>query len=588
MRRLLLAGLLCLPLNAQTRIIEYTNTQTGPDTIALGFPVPRPVDTPDRFDGFRSYAGLQQKLGELAFTTPELGTLPLGNSLDERAIRGFVFGQQNASPDIAGMLQTGTVHAREWASPEVLTHIVERLVEGLDHDGLERYLADHASILLVPVINPDGFFATQQAATSTRVEEDPAGDADTPRDGRMRRKNLRDTDGDLNTAGDSLEGVDLNRNIGRFWARSGRSSADPESIVYHGSSEASEPETLALKQAAAWFAADQLRLYIDTHSFGRIFFFNDTGNSRLSALTRELVGKLRRVPARDYTSAAEISQTGIGANDEYFAYEFQVPSYTLELEPGTDQSAEYGGNPGVSHSGFILPENQIARVREEAYAMALLAYYHQAGPPHLAEVSLRHGETGALAYRRRWEDRDGRRVAVNEQQETLQTDVTYTLNLLFDKPMRLLDSQQQPRGYAGQAQPQEPVLRLYAEGAERVLPESGRWQTRHYTADTYVTTLQFDAALGTHARLGVQVRDLAGLALDTDPTSPVSWRAGHWQDYEDTDGRSGDTGGEDKHTCFSLDSTIGTACARRQGGGSGALSLWVLILGLHLRRSRNR
>jgi hypothetical protein len=57
-------------------------------------------------------------------------------------------------------------------------------------------------------------------------------------------------DEDLFTKPDHLMGVDLNRNNAPYWATSTRSSPEPSSIVHHGASPHSEPETQALAAAA--------------------------------------------------------------------------------------------------------------------------------------------------------------------------------------------------------------------------------------------------------------------------------------------------------------------------------------------------
>ena len=47
-----------------------SRSSAGADEIALGYPVPIPVDTPLPFDGFRTYAGLHARHQDLALTTP--------------------------------------------------------------------------------------------------------------------------------------------------------------------------------------------------------------------------------------------------------------------------------------------------------------------------------------------------------------------------------------------------------------------------------------------------------------------------------------------------------------------------------------
>ena len=97
---------------------------------------------------------------------------------------------------------------------------------------------------MLPVSNVDGFLQTQRYANKV------INSIQQPRDGRMRRKNMRNVDEFLSTENDGLFGVDLNRNNNPYWASNpNRSSADPSSIVHHGSGAASEPEIQALQQA---------------------------------------------------------------------------------------------------------------------------------------------------------------------------------------------------------------------------------------------------------------------------------------------------------------------------------------------------
>ena len=90
---------------------------------------------------------------------------------------------------------------------------------------------------------------------------DPNYPNSSPRDGRMRRKNMLGADEDFYTTMDHLYGVDLNRNNNPFWASNpDRSSPDLESIVHHGEGPASEPETQALDAAAYLIWKKALRL----------------------------------------------------------------------------------------------------------------------------------------------------------------------------------------------------------------------------------------------------------------------------------------------------------------------------------------
>ena len=101
------------------------------------------------------------------------------------------------------------------------------------------------------------------------VGQDPNFPTAWPRDGRMRRKNMRGVDEVLTTFGDHLGGIDLNRNHPPFWATSTGSSTNPNSLTYHGIGPHSESENLALERAAELAPVSRIRLGIDVHTFSR-------------------------------------------------------------------------------------------------------------------------------------------------------------------------------------------------------------------------------------------------------------------------------------------------------------------------------
>ncbi|MCH8221731.1 MAG: hypothetical protein IIA76_10430, partial [Proteobacteria bacterium] len=184
-------------------------------------------------------------------------------------------------PEPAVMVNTGT-HAREWQTPEASTELFETLIETKADGGVGQYLAENLNVVILPVLNIDGFIQTQNFALS--VTADPG----QPRDGRMRRKNLRNpvslglVDADLATVGDNFWGVDLNRNNAFGFGLNGGSwgQGRETSLIFRSLGVASEPEILALQNGAALGPADRLRMYTDIHAFTQIYFTPLTGNTR--------------------------------------------------------------------------------------------------------------------------------------------------------------------------------------------------------------------------------------------------------------------------------------------------------------------
>jgi hypothetical protein len=553
-------------------LVDWTE---GPGTLGLGYPVPVPVDATAPFDGFRSYDGLHARHQELDIAHDAIQSEAIGQTVLGRDIWLYAFGSPDR-PDAEGrqrpaILINGGIHAREWQSPEVVTGLMELLADGQNDRHLVDYLRDNTSILMIPVLNIDGFLQTQRYPRSNYLGTDPGNPAGSPRDGRMRRKNHRGADEDLFSAGDHLNGVDLNRNSLPFWA-GGADTANPGGLVYRGSGAASEPEIQALQRAGARAPAGALRFYSDMHSFGKVLLAVDTGNGRRRQIQSDVLGMAIRhheaLPgAKRYREIIEQPGTGIGTTSEYFAHIFKVPSLTWELEP-TSGAVEYGGFGTNGHDGFILPESQIRRVRDNmAFTLAAVAY-HMAGPPHLARVHVFDADADALIADRRWRLSDGAtRIRSARDIGGLQFGKAYDLWLAFDKPMRWRTDAGDLTTFPGQdALPLDIELQLLigdtpldiergparwhgSDGAGM----TGFWRYRDDAASVRVTVRDTPAnralvANGSEATLSVEARDMTGRRLDGNPASAVDFANGAWTGYENAEGVAGDIGGADRTT----------------------------------------
>ena len=255
-----------------------------------------------------------------------------------------------------------------------------------------------------------------------------------------------------------------------------------------------------------------------------------------------------------------------------------MPSYTLELEPGSSQAAEYGGNPNVSHSGFILPEAEVPRVRSEVYAMSLLAYYQQMGAAIAQSLSINAADSGLLVYQAQWQNQDAAtRTLQISSDATLSAGVRYRLRLQFNKPMRWRNAQGGIAAYPGLQLPADPILHLLDGNQEQEIGDAtGHWIDTKWQADTYELNFTPTSNLAPELQIRIDVRDLAGRALDSLPGTALNWENGAWIGFEDEDGVAGDRGGRDNSFRFKLN----RPAAAPSGGGSGSLSAWSLAWGL--------
>ncbi|MEN1728919.1 MAG: M14 family metallopeptidase [Pseudomonadota bacterium] len=414
MNRLLTTVVMGLVLTASSNVLAQRQAQwtQGPGELGLGYPVPQPQNTPLPFDGFRTYAGLRTRHQSLMDDSDRITGEIVGQTREGRDIWAYRLSGAGASTP-EGLLKgsifyAGGVHAREWQSPEVVTGLMERVAEGAGDDFLTDYVNDHMTIVIQPVTNIDGFLHTQANPNRVYLDIDNRFPQFWPRDGRMRRKNLSGNDGDFFTTGDVLTGVDLNRNNPPFFPGP-PDTGNPDDLTWRGPSPQSEPEIQALVQATQLAPADRLRFYADMHSYTSVFFSVYTSNTRRNEIQERLFQALSNhhaaLPGNQvYVDSPSDANVGIGTTSEYFAQSFQIPSATWEIEPGGDGGVQYGGFGNNGHDGFILPESEIRRVRENLAESMLVAAYHMAGPPSLMMAEIRDVDTQAVVWSAHWAD----------------------------------------------------------------------------------------------------------------------------------------------------------------------------------------
>ncbi len=582
------------PLHAQV-LTEWVESRSEGETnkIALGYPTPIPVDTPLPFDGFRTYAGLRMRHEDLAATTPWVHQENVGTTRAGRTVWAYRLGD-NDLLTIEGLpepatLTNGGIHAREWQSPEVVTGILELLALQPSDQHFYDYLRDNVNMIVIPTLNIDGFLQTQRTPRLSWLQADPDYPDSSPRDGRMRRKNMLQTDEDFNTTVDLLNGVDMNRNNNPYWnTNPDRSSPNLHSIVHHGAGPASEPEVQALDAAAQLGPIDRLRIYTDVHSFSLVHFWGRNDNDRLARQTEEVLATFTNhhiaFPAQKWYAFADKDSVprnqGIGTTDEYFASTYQVPSWTLEVEPSNGQDfhsplpgggADYGGVRENFHDGFILPETQIRRVREQLAQTFAAVYYRQAGPPAIKSLRLIDVDSGAVVYEAEWDVVDGQsRVLYSQQLRPLQLSNSYHFWLSFNKPMRWRQDGAVV-AFPGQS---DDSLNLDASILVNNAPmttniEGADWLDQpggapdgymNYKDDALKITFRFPddtqnlglVSGGTEATLRIRTTDMTGMRTDANPATVADWQDGHWTNYENSSGDDSDFGGFDTTIKFQM------------------------------------
>ncbi len=555
----------------------YNENDNSGMNIALGFTPPVTVASLTAVDGFREYLSLHAQHQALMMANPdEVNGSIVGQTLSGRDIWAYQLGDTADSltvdglPEPAVMVNTGT-HAREWQAPEASTELFETLVENKADGSVGQYLAENLNVVILPVLNIDGFVQTQSFPLN--VMADPG----QPRDGRMRRKNLRNpvtlglVDTNLSTIGDNFWGVDLNRNnaVG-FGLNNGSWGQGREtSLIFRSLSVASEPEILALQNGAQLGPEDRLRMYTDIHAFTQIYFTPLTGNTRRDNITVALMTRMRVASPRIYRDGRDfpdqVGNQGIGTTSDYFAYTYQIPSWTLETEP-LNGAQDYGGTSTHGHSGFILPDSQVARMRDDITNMMRLGFYRQAAPPRIQAVQISEAATGNVVYEASWVTAGGnsRTLAVTSN-SAMVPGGDYRLWLAFNKPMRWRDDigniiryqGQTVDGATGSAQLElptvtgEPTVSIPINTASVWLNQPGGAPNGYlrYADDALVADFTIQANLdisdAVPAVLSISNLDFSVARLDADPSTAVDWSNGAWINYEDQFGVAGDLGGVD-------------------------------------------
>ncbi len=545
-------------------LFTYTDNDNSGNNIALGYPPPVPVASMTPVAGFREYASLFAQHQSLLALNDEVDGEIVGETLAGREIWAYVIGDADADTAEGfaegAVLVNGGIHAREWQTPEAVTAVFEALVAGKADGGFVQYLVENLNTVLVPVNNVDGFIQTQLYPVNVTA------DREQPREGRMRRKNLRNPatngfiDSDIGTVGDNFWGVDLNRNAAQGFGQQGASASLVTSLVYRSATPDTEPEFLALQQAATLGPAARLRFYSDTHSFGQVYLAPSPPNTRLNAITQALGVRMADASGRNYGFGTDPQGSpGIGTTADHFTFTYEIPGWTMELEPANG-GQDYGGLASHGHSGFILPDAEAARMRDDVARQYLLGFYRQSGPPAAVAAEIRELPGNAIVYRARWQrSGPGARALEVEVNQALVPGGNYRLWVAFNKPMRIRNGAGAIVPYAGQSPGADVgtvTLEIPTLDGSEVELDGGVWLDApggapdgylRYADDAFAVdftlpdTIEVDAA--TPAVLFLNPQDLAEMSLDADPATAVDWGSGHWLRYEDSQGAPGDSGG---------------------------------------------
>ena len=307
------------------------------------------------YTDFRTYDEYQTRIDQFLIDHADIATgIDLGQSHEGRDIRGVVINVDGTEKP--AVLFNGCQHAREWISPPTTWYIADTLADNYGSDPEITALLDRVEVVVIPIINPDGYEYTYDAGGY-----------------RFWRKNRR-------VNGGSCDGVDLNRNWASDWNGGESTSNDPCSDVYVGPGSMSEPEVQAL--ANYCLGHGDIRAQIDFHSYSQLIL-EPRGYTtvpppdwdELHAVGGEMAGAIQSVHGLNYThdNPCNILYCASGTLIDWPYDTYGAAAYCIELRPSSG-----------SGDGFDPPPSEIIPCAEENFQAALALMDHVGSPMSLS------------------------------------------------------------------------------------------------------------------------------------------------------------------------------------------------------------
>lgn len=217
--------------------------------------VPRVVAMPGPdYDDYRRLADYNTEMAQLAKDHPELVELfeMKRPSLEGRPIYGLEIAAnvgRRAGDGRPVYYVDGVHHAREWPASEYTMLFAHHLVEGYGKDQRITDLLQRVRVIVVPIVNVDGFNYSRESVLSLTQPLRDATSLTGAGNGfegywRKNRRSLTGLTLPVVQVNPDAYGVDPNRNYSYLWGdQNGGSSGNQLDQTYRGAAPFSEPET---------------------------------------------------------------------------------------------------------------------------------------------------------------------------------------------------------------------------------------------------------------------------------------------------------------------------------------------------------
>jgi hypothetical protein len=267
-------------------------------------------------------------------------------SFQDRPLMGVEFSDNVGAKDDGKptYFVMGTHHAREWPAGEIAMEWAWYLAKGYGSDDQVTNVLKHERIVVVPIINPDGYVVSRTTPsaydTTGQGPFDTAEAVATGGFGAYRRKNC---DGAVPSGAFPCLlqwGVDPNRNYGEGWGAAGASSI-PYTQTFRGSGPWSEPETQAVHEFSQ---KRQVTALITLHNFASLVLRSPSLAVKGKAIDEDRLKQLGDQMAADtgYTSQYgwQLYDTS-GTTEDWNYAAAGTYGYTIELGPADWQGGQF-------------------------------------------------------------------------------------------------------------------------------------------------------------------------------------------------------------------------------------------------------
>lgn len=278
---------------------------------------------------FYSYNDMVKDLESIAKQYPELIKMTVaGKSVENKNIYQVKLGKGSRNVVI-----TGSVHGSEWITTPALIETIETYAKYYQQDKWVngqpmRYILDNYTLVILPMVNPDGVTLVQQGANAFPHRRDELLAINDGTNFRGWKANIR--------------GVDLNRNFNARWGEpaTGSVNHEPAHAFYGGTGPESEPETKVVTNTVR---NSKPVLLLDYHSYGELLYWYYLQTGSTLERDQRIVQAIRNY--NGYRLESINPNTLPGATMTFWGSRVvEIPSITVEVSnrpPRTHTMADY-------------------------------------------------------------------------------------------------------------------------------------------------------------------------------------------------------------------------------------------------------